>query len=115
MEKIPDFVIRGLIEIFVPEAHGVERIRGEGTNDLIHFYFKFAAGFGRRHRDRDDDTCRLEPSNRDRGGAHAGTCCETVIHDDNDAAARIQRRAVAAVNPFAPLQFPLLLPMRRAG
>jgi hypothetical protein len=95
-----------LIELFVPQAHRVERIRSESTDDSIHFGLELAAGFRRRDGDRHYDARRLEPPQGEGGCAHAGAGRETIVHYDNRAIGHLKGRPIATVGQFAPVELP---------
>jgi hypothetical protein len=107
-EKAAHFLIARLREIFVPETESVERLRSCGAHDFIDFISEFIAGLGRRYRYSNHYARRLllfEGRNR---SAHGGSGCQTVIDQDNRAAAYVQRRAVTTVCALTPVQFRLL-------
>jgi hypothetical protein len=65
-----DLFVRGLTEVLVPHADGLERLRRAGAHDRVGLVLEFRTGLGRRDRDGDDDLGGVAFSESPHGGAH---------------------------------------------
>jgi hypothetical protein len=54
-DKLPDFFVRRLRKIFIPETHSLKRFRGSGANDRVDFRQELTANGGGRNRYSHDD------------------------------------------------------------
>src|SRR5919106_2477740 len=110
-EQLADLLVRGLREVLVPAAHGVERLRRDGADDLVDLRPQRFAGVGCCGRNRHHDARGLQLAQRLDGGEHSGPGRQPVIHEDYGATPHVRGRTTAAVDALAPLQL-LQLPGR---
>ena len=86
----------------------MERLRRNGTNDIVDLCPHFLAGLRRCRRNCDDDAGRLQLSQGLDGGMHGGAGCQTVIHQNHGATANVGGRSAAAIETLAPRQLLVL-------
>src|SRR2546422_6593286 len=99
------FFIGRLTEIRVRTADSNKRIRAEWAHDLVGRFLELFASFGWRGRYRDDQPpWILLPDSLD-SSLHSGACGRPIVDNDDCPALNRWSRPVAAVQPFAPLEF----------
>jgi hypothetical protein len=103
-----DLLVRGLREVFVPEPNGVERLRGDGANDVVCRLTQRVTGLRRRDRDGDDDASRVFLAQCRDADPHAGAGREAVVNENHGPAGDIGERSIAAVLALTPVELALL-------
>src|ERR1700730_18037502 len=73
LEQIAYFFVAGLRKVSIPLAYSPKWLRSNGANHFIDFRLELGTGFGRAHRYRINDLCRLFTLKCECGGAHRGT------------------------------------------
>ena len=101
------FGIRRLVEIVVPQADGLERLRRSQAEDLIRLFTQLFARPGCSYRYGYDDRSRLHEPQRAHRGLHGRSGCQTIIDDDDGPTFHIDRRLVSAVRNLATLELTL--------
>src|SRR6185503_11247066 len=104
LEEIVDFLVGGLIEVLVPETHGVEGLRCAKADDVVHLPSERPAGLPRADRHRDHDLSRSFLAESRDGRAHGGTGCQPIVYEDDGAAAQVGESAIVAISSLAPLE-----------
>ena len=89
-KQVADLLVGGLGEVLVPEAHGVERLRGGGADYLAGEGLEFHARFGRGNRHRHDYAIRPAQPDCLHGGLHGGTGRQPVVYQDDGALAALE-------------------------
>src|SRR5579883_2272187 len=106
-KQLPDLIIAGLLEVFVPFPDGLKVGRRHQADQLVHFAPQHVARARRSHRHCDYDAPGLLLPQRCHGRAHGRAGRQTVVAQNRGAAAQLGRRPVAAVLALAAFELGL--------
>src|SRR5258706_11630715 len=103
-QRVVDFVVGGLAELVVPEAHRTEGVGSDRADHLVYVALQALADRRRADGDGDDDARGVAVLQRLDRGAHRGARGQPVVDEDRSAAFERWSVAPVAVGAFASLQ-----------
>src|SRR6266702_935533 len=104
IEQSTNFLIGRLRKILIPLADSIKIEGSVEANSMIGFLAELLTGGARTHGNGHDDLLwTLFPEGCD-GGAHAGTCSQSIVYEDDRLSTQIQCCSVSSIQPFPPFQ-----------
>jgi hypothetical protein len=91
-KKTPNFIVAGLVEVFIIESDGDKRFGRKGANDPIGDLAERHARLVGGNRHRDDDLRRIVPAQRGRCRAYRCPGGQPVVDEDHDLAGDVGLR-----------------------
>ena len=107
LQKGPDLLVVGLIEVEVPLTDGGKRLRHSRADDLIGVRRELGARLTSANGNRHDHARRMALAYGLSRRSHRGPCSQPVVDQDDDSVPKIRRRAVLAIGALAPLELQL--------
>ncbi len=104
-EEIRDLRVRDFAEVIIELADGPKIFRRRDADDFLHFISQTFASIWWRNRNRNDELCRRQPSDRTNSCEQARSGGNTVVDQNGDFSGDVQRWQAATVDSFAAQQF----------
>jgi hypothetical protein len=100
-----NLLIRRLREVLVPPTDGLERLRRDGTDDIVNLGPHLFVGLRRRRWNSNDNPSRMQLPQRRDGGMHGGSGRQTVVNQNHSAIADVEGWPAAAIKTLAACEF----------
>src|SRR5580692_6741693 len=104
-KEAPNFIVAGLVEVFVIESDGDKRLGRKGADDAIGDLAERLARLVCSDGHRDDDLRRIMPAQRGRRGAHRCTGGQPIVDEDHDLAGDVGLRTPVPIGLLSATNF----------